>query len=391
MRILHTSDWHLGRSFAEHRMLDGQALMLDWMLDVVRSEGIELVVVAGDLFDRSLPPADAWELLWDTFRRLVGAGAVVVAVAGNHDSPERLGATLGLTELAGVHVRGGHRQSIHPVVIDLPSGSLAVAPVPFLDPRLLPVEGSGPESGEDAEMPPHVVNTHESVLADALRRSLSSMPASTPRLAVAHAFVTGASPSGSERELAVGEATMVSASLFDGFDYVALGHLHSPQEVAGRADLRYSGSPLAYSFAEKAQKEVVLVELLVGQPARSERLAVGVGRGVRTVRGTIDELLSLPPDDANWVRAELTDHERPVDPARRLRDNFAWLAEVEWTGARSLLDGLDAPAGASPRATSMELAEDYWMACTGGPPGPAERVVLADVLESSEESEGAAA
>jgi exonuclease SbcD len=394
MRILHTSDWHLGRSFAEHRMLDEQSLALDWMVDLVRAEGVEVVVVAGDLFDRSLPPADAWELLWGTFRRLVGAGAVVVAVAGNHDSPERLGATRGLTEVAGVHLRGGHRQAAEPVVLQVPGGALAVAPVPFLDPRLLPSGGEPqPSEAPDAERGPvpasdddrpgttGELRSHESVLARALQRCRTGIPAGVPSVAVAHAFVTGATPSGSERELAVGEATMVSSSVFEGFDYVALGHMHSAQSVGGAPHVRYSGSPLAYSFSEATPKEVALVDLTCHAPARLQRVTVEVGRGVRTVRGTLDDLLTGPVDAGNWVRAELTDNERPTDAARRLRHVFPWLAEVEWTAARRLLGGAgDAPLAGQSRVEPHVVAAEFWQVCTGELPGDEESAVLAEVL-----------
>jgi exonuclease SbcD len=380
MRILHTSDWHLGRSFAEHRMLDQQADFVDWLVDLVRSEGIEVVVVAGDLFDRSVPPADAWDLLWSAFRRLADAGSVVVAVAGNHDSAERLGATDGLTELAGVYLRGGYRQAAAPVVLELPGGPLAVAPVPYLDPRLAPVVEQ-PRS--EAPLPEPLPPTHESVLADALARCRAALPQGVPTLGVAHAFVTGAAPSGSERELAVGEASMVSASLFEGLGYVALGHLHSPQAVGRREDVRYSGSPLAYSFGERAAKEVVVVDLAAVAPVRIERMAVGVGRGVRTLRGALDELLAGPVDADSWVRAELTDRERPLDAARRLRDRFPWLAEVDWVGARRLIDegGLAGPSEV--RADPHEIASEFWRVCTGRPLDADESDLLAEVLGSA--------
>jgi exonuclease SbcD len=376
MRILHTSDWHLGRSFAEHRLLDLQADFVDWLVDVVRSERIELVAVAGDLFDRSVPPADAWALLWGAFRRLTDAGAVVVAVAGNHDSAERLAATDGLTELAGVYLRGGYRQAALPMVLQLPGGPLAVAPVPYLDPRLAP--SALPPCEPLAEMP--APSTHESVLATALAGCRAVLPPGVPTLGVAHAFVTGAAPSGSERDLAVGEVSMVSATLFDGLSYVALGHLHSPQVAGRRENVRYSGSPLAYSFGERAAKEVVVVDLAVGAPARIERIPVDAGREVRTLRGSLEELLAGPGDARSWVRAELTDRERPLDAARRLRGRFPWLAEVDWLGARRLLEDSGTAGPTAVRADPHEIASEFWQACTGRPPDADESDVLAEVL-----------
>ncbi len=377
-------------------MLDQQAEFLDWLVDVVRSERIELVVVAGDLFDRSVPPAEAWALLWNGFNRIVSGGTRVVAIAGNHDSAERLGATDGLTELAGVYLRGGFHQCAAPAMLHFDDGPLAVLPVPFLDPRVAPpgilAEDGGPSGQRSCEEDDHdpmifagngarFVASHESVLRSALRRGRGLVPPDVASLAVAHAFVTGAAPSDSERELSVGEASMVSASVFDGVDYVALGHLHTPQSVRGADRVRYSGSPLAYSFSETSPKEVVLVEIQGPGRVAAQRLPVEVGRGVRTLRGSLEEMLHQPLDDRHWVRAELTDPERPLDPARRLRDVFPWLAEVEWVGARAAAPASAVCGTPSARRAPHQVAAEFWQSCTGEPPGAEELAVLADLLD----------
>jgi len=355
MRILHTSDWHLGRSLGQHRLLGDQATVCDWMVDVVRAEGVELVVVAGDLFDRSVPPSDAWELLWHTFRRFTELGAVVAAIAGNHDSAERLGATDGVTDRSGVLLRGGYGPAAQVDRVQLASGPLALVTAPYLDPRMAPA-AVREELGS-------VAVTHETVLRHALDASRRSLPEGLPSLVVSHAFVTGARASDSERDLAVGEAAMVSADTFERFDYVALGHLHRPQLVDGRAHVRYPGAPLAYSFGETGTKEVLLVDLAADGAVQVRPLPVEVGRGVRTVRGRLHDLLSGSIDDRSWVRAELTDADRPVDAARRLRGVFPGIAEVEWVGVRPA-DALLRARAARHRAPH-ELAGEFWSEVTG--------------------------
>jgi exonuclease SbcD len=371
MRVLHTSDWHLGRSLGEHKLIEQQALFTDWLVEAVRQEGVDVVVVSGDLFDRSLPPTDAWELLCDSFGRLRAEGAIVAAIAGNHDSAARIAATAGITDLAGIHMRGGFGGT---AVTHLQVGEepLSLVLVPYLNPHMAPEELAGELRGDG-----HSV-THERLIAHDLDRARSRLREGTPSLVLAHAFVTGAAPSDSERELAVGDAGMVSASVFGGFDYVALGHLHRPQEIAGSPSVRYSGSPLPYSFSERAPKSVVLADFSAGGLRSVEQVPIDVGRGVATVRGTLEELESGVGNRRDWVRAELTDELRPIDPAKRLRANHPHLAEVHWVGVGSRPEfGLTA-RGAALRSP-MELISEFWRDVRGEEPSDA----VLDVLDVS--------
>lgn len=351
MRILHTSDWHLGRSFGEHRLLDQQALFIDWLVDVVRAEAVDLVVVAGDLYDRSVPPADAVELFHDALKRLLAAGAEVAAIAGNHDSAERIGSIDGLLQ-PGLLLRGGYSQAGQVDLRMFADGPLAIIAVPFLDPAFAPVEpssgdgdlantGDGPQSSRPRP-------THETVLGRAVDRARASVAPGVRTLVIAHAFVTGAEPSASERVLAVGDAGMVSSQIFDHIDYTALGHLHRAQVVGGDERVRYSGAPLAYSFGETAQKEVVLVELDDDGDARCKPIPVDVGRCVATVRGTLDDLLLGPANLNDWVRVELTNLHPVADAHRRLRDRFPHMVEIVRTST---------PIAIAPRLSSQAVRE----------------------------------
>ena len=399
IRILHTSDWHLGRSFGEHSLLEEQGRFVDWLVEVVRAERIDVVAVAGDIFDRSLPRAEAWGLWWDATKRLRSAGAFVAAITGNHDSGDRLGVLDDAVDRRDLLLRGGYHWESPVTEVDLAAGPLAVVAVPFLDPRVAPAgfavratTAAGPEGDPDGdlEVDPGAgdrgapggrarVPSHERVLAVALASARRAVPRGVPSMVLSHAFVTGAEPSDSEHQIGVGEAGMVSASLYDPFDYVALGHLHRPQEVGGRAHVRYSGSPLRYSFSEAAAKEVVVVELGPGGVERTEVLPVGVGRGVAVLTGTMDELLA-GSDHANWVRAEVTDTVRPVDAIRRLRGSYPHIVEMEWTGRSASV--MSAGAARARSARPEELAGAFWEDATGEPPDEAVAEVLAGSLQA---------
>jgi len=324
MRILHTSDWHLGRSFGDHKLLDQQALFLDWLVELVRSEDIDLVTVAGDLFDRSVPPAGAVELFHSALARLLAAGADVAAITGNHDSAERLGSIDGLL-MSGLLIRGGYTRAADVEVRTYRDGPLAIVAVPYLDPVFAPLDTSVSPTTSDATP---ARPSHETVLRKTLQAARARIKPGVRSLAIAHAFVTGAEPSESERTLAVGDAGMVSSAVFAGFDYTALGHLHRAQIVGGDERVRYSGAPLAYSFGETSQKEVVLIELDADGDARSKPIPITVGRSVATVRGTLDELLGDRGNDTDWVRVELTNTHPVADAHRRLRDHFPHLVEI---------------------------------------------------------------
>ncbi len=355
MRILHTSDWHLGRSFGDHRLLDQQALFIDWLVDVVRTESIDLVVIAGDLYDRSVPPADAVELFHSALRRLLGTGADVAAIAGNHDSAERIGSVDGLLT-PGLLLRGGYGHAAQVDLRHYDDGPLAIIAVPFLDPAfapVLPVSGDNSLSGTAPRRA-----THESVLQTAVDQARQAIAPGVRTLAIAHAFVTGAEPSASERSLAVGDAGMVSSAVFHDLDYVALGHLHRAQIVGGDERIRYSGSPLAYSFGETAQKEVVLIELDDDGDARCKPIPVDVGRTVTTIRGTLDELLCGDPNRDDWVRVELTNAHPVADAHRRLRDHFPHMVEIS-RSATTISDTPRLTAQAARQRSSAELAIEF--------------------------------
>ena len=250
VRILHTSDWHLGRSFHREDLLGHQGAFIDHLLEVVESEKVDVVVVSGDVYDRALPHVDAVALADETFARLAASRAKVVVSSGNHDSAQRLGFGSRLMDFAGVHVRTDASSVGTPVVLKDRHGDVAIHAIPYLDPSAL-LEPWGLSH-----------RSHEAALTQAMTRVRADLAARTKTRSVvlAHAFVAGAEPSESERDISVGGVSRVATSVFDGIDYTALGHLHGSHVLA--PGLRYSGSPLAYSFSEADQvKGSWLVEL----------------------------------------------------------------------------------------------------------------------------------
>ncbi len=329
MRLLHTSDWHLGRSLHRCDLREAQAAHLDHLVEVVRSERVDAVLVAGDVFDRAVPPVDAVALYDEALVRLRAAGARVVVTSGNHDSASRLGVGARLVDAAGVHVRTRPQDVGAPVLLADEHGEVAVYGLPYLEPEavrtLLPPDPAGTEAA--------VPRGHAGVLGRAMacvRDDLSRRSARS--VVLAHAWVTGSELSESERDIRVGGVGDVGASLFDGVDYTALGHLHGAQVL--RPGLRYSGSPLAFSFSEAAHaKGSWLVELDADGLGRVERVPAPVPRRLSSLTGALADLLvdpALQPQEDDWLSVVLHDPVRPEDPMARLRTRFPHVLVLDW-------------------------------------------------------------
>jgi exonuclease SbcD len=397
VRILHTSDWHLGRLFHRASLLDEQTQALARIVELTRTERVDLVVIAGDLYDRSVPPADAVELFDRTLLELHRTGATVVAISGNHDSAVRVGYADRLMEQLGVSVRGDVGRIGEAIELTPPDGGepVRVYPVPFLDPLATShharrdldadntdsgVAGDGDGSSARARF------THHDAMAwamDRVRTDLAAHPGARS-VVVAHTFLTGGDPSASERELSLGHVDQVGMSVFDGIDYVALGHLHQRQSFDG-GRVAYSGSPLPYSFSEASNiASVRLVDLAVDGSLSVEQIPLGVGRGLHTISGELDELLadeSLTPAESGWVRVVLTDRQLPLQAMRRLQDRFPHAVELSHEPAGTLDGERSVRTGAEVRvADPLELSLEFLRDRRGLDVDDAERAVLGQAI-----------
>ena len=379
MRILHTSDWHIGRRFERESLEDDQRAFLGWLAEVVAEERVDLVLVAGDVYDRSQPAEDAVALLDDGLDALQAAGARIALIPGNHDSARRLGFGAARQALGGVHVFADDQHPPVPWVVACGQERVAVLAVPFLDPYGVPAPRPGPDGSPRSR-------THEHVLADALAsgRALLDPDDPVPTICVAHAYVSGAEESDSERTLSVGGSERVDPSVLAGFDYVALGHLHRPQRIGGDDAVAYSGSPLPYSFSEDHPKSVRLLDLDAGGLTAVRTLPVPIGRPVVTLTGTLDELLADPAHDRwldHWVAARLTDEVVRTQPMERLRTRFPHAVSLRYAPA-----GIGSPVGHGPQGAAIEeqpkedVIVEFLTELRGRAPEASERTLVRDAL-----------
>jgi DNA repair protein SbcD/Mre11 len=384
VRILHTSDWHLGRSFGPWSLEADQRAFLEWLVDEVATRAVDLVVIAGDIYDRAIAPNESLVLFRDTLQRLRAAGAVVVAITGNHDGAERVSPYDTLVDSSGVYIRGGYSRAHEVISLHFDDGPLDVVAVPFLDPLLAPdgFDASSHDSGDDLGAIRRR-RTHQSVLAAAVEQARSQLVA--PRsLAVAHAFVAGGTETDSERQLTIGGTGQVSHSVFDGFSYVALGHLHRPQSVGAPA-VRYSGTPLAYSFSETHDKSVTIVDLDAGGLCEVAEVPVPVGRPVLTVVGAIDELCRQVPDPrsaTSFVRAVITDDGAVLDAKARLAVVYPYVVEIELRPARGPGSDDRRPVDVS-TLDPLDAATAFWADVAGSPPGADQVELLGSALTAA--------
>ncbi|MCC6214267.1 MAG: exonuclease SbcCD subunit D [Polyangiaceae bacterium] len=385
MRFLHTSDWHLGRALHGEELTPHHASFLAWLLGAARDEGAQAVVVAGDVYDRSIPPVDAVGLLDETFRRFAEARIPLIVTSGNHDSPVRLGFGAGLARLGGVHLRTTVDAIAEPIVLGDEWGKVAFYGMPYLQPDEVR-DALGAE------------RSHASVLGHgAARARAHALRAGFDRtVLIGHAMVTGGATCESERDLHVGGVADAPASSLDGFSYVALGHLHRAQAVAatgGSGTLRYSGSPLAYSFAERDhEKSVAVVEIDGRGDARCRLVPTPVPRPLREVRGPLEELLARAAHDLAslaeaWVHVVLTDPRPPAAPMDRLRAVWPHTLQLSYA-PESALPETTTDLGRLARATSpVEVCELFVEFVTGHPPSEVERTVLTAAVERATHAE----
>jgi len=328
MRFLHTSDWHLGRSLHKADLRDAQTRFLDHLVETARTERVDAVLVAGDIYDRAIPPVDAVTMCEEALIRLRETGARVILTSGNHDSARRLGFSSALIDASGVHLRTRPGKLADPVLLPGDQGPLAVYGVPYLEPAVgLPgADGTGGVAAQ--------ARGHAAVLGEAVARIRADAAArgAARTVVMAHAWVHGGAASDSERDITVGGIGHVPAGLFAGFSYVALGHLHGQQTLA--ENMRYSGSPLPYSFSEaNHRKGSWLVEVGADGTARAERVPAPAYRGLAVLRGRLGDLLTsgeFTDREADFVAVTLTDTARPEGAMERLRRRFPHILTLEF-------------------------------------------------------------
>jgi exonuclease SbcD len=376
MRILHTSDWHIGRSFHGHSTLDALAGVLDVLVEQVRQRDVDVVVVAGDVFDSAAPSAACYPLLTRTLVALADAGARVIVTSGNHDSAARLGFQSALLR-EEITVVTDPLTVGTPVTIDDAHGPVHFYGIPYLEPAIVRHLWEGVELRSQAQTIGHAM--------DLVRRDRALRAGRS--VAIAHCFAAGveATP-GVEREIRQGGLDNVPLPVFDGPDYVALGHIHGRQQLSDR--VRYAGAPLHYSFGEAGKpRGSWLVDLDAAGLASVEWVDLPVPRPLITLRAPFDDLLEDGALDTfvdHWVRAEYTDATPQVDPMRRLQARFPWCATVAHLPAATRKDdGLGYARRVRAARDDTEIIDAFLVHVREGEgASEAERELLREVLDA---------
>ncbi len=370
MKFLHTADWHLGRIFHQLHLTDDQAVVLDQIVELAASEKVDAVIVAGDLYDRAVPPPEAVALLDRTWQRLIGeVGVPVIAIPGNHDSATRIAYGSTLLEKAGLHIIADFDRALRPTTIK----GVDFFSLPFAEPAEVRAWSGDPE-----------VKDHASAMNCCIARMRANFSPERPRVLVAHAFVAGErAESDSERPLSVGGAGTVPADAFSDFNYTALGHLHAPQRVA--ENCLYSGSPMKYSFSEADHKKsVTIVEIADDGNVSTSQRPLAARRDVRNIEGELAELIQNAPADPqreDYLRVILTDQGALLNAIGRLREVYPNVLQLE---RKFLQSGETADASKIARrkqASETELFTSFFSEVLNAEPNSAEATLFQETLD----------
>lgn len=377
VKILHTSDWHIGRTFHQHSTADALASVLDALVALVRDHEVDVVVVAGDVFDSSTPSAAAVEELDRVLLSLRATGATVIVTSGNHDSPARLGAKAAFARESGVHIITRPEDHATPVTVEDRHGPVHFYGIAYLEPAL--IRHRWPEQ--------RLTNQATAVgfALDNIRADLAQRDGDRS-VVLAHTFVSGAEGESceSERGITVGGVDRVPVPAFDGITYAALGHIHGRNTLAPH--VRYSGAPLHLSFSEQDKpRGAWLVTLDAAGLGEVEWLDLPVPRPLATITGTLDELLSdaaLARHEQHWVRAVLTDVSRPSDPMRRLQRRFAHCALLDFRPSRVHDGGAPADPRRLATLTDQQVMAEFLAFVRNGEGPTDEEAAILDHLVS---------
>ena len=322
MRIIHTSDWHLGRIFHGIHLTDDQAYILDQFVELVKDVKPDAILVAGDIFDRSVPPTEAVNLLDEVVSRILLDHKVpMMMIAGNHDSPDRLGFGCRLLQDRGLIIAGRLAIDSKPLILEDQYGTVNIHGLPYAEPALTR------EKLEDPD-----IHTHDESMVKLVQHFKKGMDMGKRNVLVAHAFVAGGNESESERPLSVGGTGMVNPVCFEGFDYVALGHLHRPQSI-GTGNIRYSGSLMKYSFSEaNHKKQISVFEIGEKGSLRIEDIELKPNRDLRCIEGTMQDILKGPQNGENredYIMVTLSDEGAILDAMGKIRRVYPNALHIE--------------------------------------------------------------
>ncbi|REB06495.1 exonuclease SbcCD subunit D [Sporosarcina sp. BI001-red] len=376
MKLFHTADWHLGKVLQGVSLIEEQRFVLNQFTDAVREEKPDVVIIAGDLYDRSVPPAEAVSLLDELLWKLtVEYQTPVLAIAGNHDSPARLQFGSRLMQANGLHIVGKPSGNGGGTTIQVEDeyGPVQFHLIPFADPSV--IRNLSQDDG---------IDSHHRAMESVIHQ-YGELDPSIRHVAIAHAFVTSLgepeeNTSDSERPLSIGGTEYVAADLFKNFHYTALGHLHQAH-FTGTERIRYSGSPMKYSISEENHhKGFLVIELDGNGEIQIEKRELIQKRDIRTVRATLEELLQMKPSE-DYVFVKLLDEAPVLFPMEKVRSVFPNAMHVERVVNRSLPEQATSRVSDIERLDDRSLFDSFYEEITGAAPDQETKTIVDEVLQ----------
>ena len=360
MKLLHTADWHLGKTLKGASLLDDQEFVLKQIWDIAKA--VDAVIIAGDVYDRAVPPVDAVNLFDETLNRFAERNLPTLIIAGNHDSATRLNFGSKLFERQKIHISAKIAKEPAQVVLEDDFGEIYFSLIPYFVPA--EIRANFPCEGDTNKF---YVNL-----------ARQKIPSGKRCVAVAHAFLTGGVESESERKF-VGGAANVNAETFAGYDYVALGHLHRPQKISAK-NIRYAGSPLKYSFDEaNHKKSVTIVDFDAQGFVDTEKIPLKPRRDVRIVEGTLWEILKTEPRTEDYICARLL--ERELNAFDKLSGRFPNLLNVEFCLRQNFSDDNSTEETSHAGGTTLDYFAEFYSKQTGETLSAEYRMAMKDCLE----------
>ncbi|MCH4208193.1 MAG: exonuclease SbcCD subunit D [Solobacterium sp.] len=380
MRLAHLADLHLGKSVNNYSMIEDQRYILNQIVQILKEKQIDAVLIAGDVYDRPVPPAEAVSLLNDFLNQLSELNMEVFMIAGNHDSGDRLSFASDLLDHLKIHIAGTYEGTVGCVTLQDQYGPVHVYSVPFIRPSAVnrTIESETDKVGTFTEAMRYVL------------KDLSVEPKDR-NLLIAHQFVTGAAvdENGSE-QLEVGGLDQIDASVFKPFDYTALGHIHRPQNVVSEA-IRYSGSPLAYSFAESNQiKAVTILDLKEKGTVEFEYAELKPMRKMEEIHGLFAEVMceTCIAEHANsYLRIVLNDEQDIPDAVTRLKVQYPYLMRLDYDNVRTRSETIVSAAEAVESKSPQELFEAFYELQNGMPMSDEQKKLAAEEIQTVFEQE----
>ncbi|EIV8642574.1 exonuclease SbcCD subunit D [Vibrio parahaemolyticus] len=372
MKFIHTSDWHLGRQFHNVSLLEDQLAVLEQLIQYIENNPVDAVIVAGDVYDRSVPPTIAIELLNRVVKRICGElNTPMILISGNHDGAERLGFGSEQMKRSGLHIISNFEDMLTPVVIETKAaGHVAFYGMPYNDPEQVRYVYKEPVSTHD--------EAHK-LLAEKITEQFQS---EYRNILISHCFVDGAIESESERPLSIGGSDRVSHEHFLNFDYVALGHLHQPQKK-GEEYIRYSGSLMKYSFGEQNQKKgFTLVEIGKDGFIGAEHIELTAPHEMRIVEGELEQILEwgkTDPKNEDYLLVRLMDKHAILNPMEKLRTVYPNVLHLEKPG---MLIGVEQEMAQAKLARSeIDMFKDFFAEAQGSELSNEQEQAISDIIK----------